>query len=33
VQAALADRMEPGQAGDRAALFAALRAWKDGFGA
>lgn len=33
VRAALATRVDPGQADDRVALFAALRAWKDGFGA
>ena len=33
VRAALAGRVAAGQAGDRAALFGALRAWKDGFGA
>ena len=33
VRAALAGRMDADQADDRAALFAALRAWKDGFGA
>src|SRR5690554_2808933 len=32
VRTALADRVEPGRADDRSALFAALRAWKDGFG-
>lgn len=33
VRAALAPRVGPEEADDRTALFAALRAWKDGFGA
>lgn len=33
VRRSLADRVEAAQADDRVALFAALRAWKDGFAA